>query len=1328
MLQRVMHVFSGFVLVFLWGVQAVSAVSFERLDVASHIGEPFYAEAGLRLDGEESLLKTTVALGSASDYRILEVYRDQVVNNLRVDVVDDERGPRVTLSSGAAIDTAFFNLVLKVRYGRSTHYKKIPVFLEAAAVQAIKQNNQQPVSIAAPVNSASVQAETSDAFITKVPEGAKAAFDEPVEVVEASNAFKPYAEWARTARYGPMVFGDTITTVAQRLRVDERFSNQQVMVALFEKNKKEFAKNNINLIRAGTYLDVPTAEEVNRTSPEAAKQVLSAQTKAWKAMLKQPKYAAVADAQRTRYLPRVRVGKNASGVASAPMLAPEVIEENKKAETVSKTERSPAVDPAVQNRLNNKLKVAEEALVQKNEAYTALQEKMAAMEQRLTEAEQKTNEAKAALPQSPANADSAALDAQNKRLEIVISRLKNQLEEAKVNAQEGGAADWLMYALAGLGLLVLALIAAIVLLFRREPKHPAQTESMHDFDDQPIAQDDVEAINVETFNEESVTTKAMDAGDFEMPVETPVEKAERNPALDDMFTDTPLEEIPDFTDDETGEMEPFNADSDEMPDPSVNYLEEADVYLRYGMEDEAEKQVRMALKLEPDNPEAHAKLVQMLQAKGDKTAEENAMSAAQAVLTGTALASFEGLLSGSGEAEAQEESDLEALKHESFDGADTGIIDFGEINFGQNGSGDDAAVDVESADENILVDSELDSHHDVMEQEPLDTGELDFGDLSSAADELEADLDDISSDIMDPETLDTGELDFGNLSGAAGELETDLADMSNDVMEPKELDTGELDFGDLEEAKAELDNVDVSSNDKDVMESKANDTGELDFGDLTEAENVSPDGFSLDDSIDFSAINLGDTEADDVMESSLFDTEELDFSTSNKDKSSAESQDIDFDFSDMANLDAESSDATEQSLDDTDELEGLELLDIEDVSGITEPGDTFGLEEPSSLGAGLDFGLDSFDEDSTAQVSFDKETMVVSPDTSVDASGIELNDYELDKIKTQLEEDKNAAAVPLDASANDPFSMAKESLAQAETEDISKNWDEHSIDNLLGQEEDVLSLDENTESHVISHDGVLTDVDLEMIDLENSAEDKVNADLEGLESISLDLSTIGYNPDDSLDASKEAVADKNIEGDVPSVETSRSVHASLHPEVDLDAEFLSTIGDDLAQLTDPEAAVSFDKVETGPEQETGELEGFDLDDFNIEDLNIDNIEMDSLDEISQGENKVDKFDSTVILDQVTKDMEDLIGEEESGSHFSSVEDALGDSTVIMDRNKDPMSDAYSATTELEEIGKSIDSIGKEAKDPMTETMEATSELDVLMNDLKGLLDEDEPKK
>ncbi|HKI59688.1 MAG TPA: FimV/HubP family polar landmark protein, partial [Mariprofundaceae bacterium] len=278
---RIMLSFYGLIFAIAAFATSASAVSLGKIDVASHLGEPFYAEVPLSLDEGEVISALYVELATPADYRILEVYRDQALNVIRADVENDSRGTRIELTSRSAMDAPFFNLVLKVRQGRATHYKKYPVFLDLPRAA-------QPAKQAAPLPTLSVEDAAQAPSVTAITP-VQPTVEEmvaPEEAVSPVSSFQPYDGWARTSHYGPMVYGDTISTVADRLRVDSRYSRNQVMVALFEKNRSKFDQDNINLIQAGTHLDIPLAEEVERIRPEQASAIMKEHNQRWRELVK----------------------------------------------------------------------------------------------------------------------------------------------------------------------------------------------------------------------------------------------------------------------------------------------------------------------------------------------------------------------------------------------------------------------------------------------------------------------------------------------------------------------------------------------------------------------------------------------------------------------------------------------------------------------------------------------------------------------------------------------------------------------------------------------------------------------------------------------------------------------------------------------------------------------------------------------------------------------------------------------------------------------------------------------------------------------------------
>jgi len=562
---------------------AASAVSLGQVDVASHLDETFFAEIALNLDKDESLSSIFVDLASPIEYRFLEVYRDQAIDNLRTTIKQDKRGLRVEIASSKALRSPYINLVLRVRHGRATHFKKFPIFLALPSIATPKIVQGKPV-ITAPQPSTQPM-DTAAKTDAAQPDG-----------------FTPFDGWARTDHYGPMVYGDTLFTVARRLRTDKRYSVRQVAMALFNKNRDKFSRGNINLIKEGSFLDTPTANEVEALSPSEASAAMIAQTKAWKQLKQQPKFARVAEAQKNRYTKRVRVGSQGEGVrhtATAPVAAattePEVLPVHTPAATTAtvaptpEATSTPELSTEAQQRIAQ-LKTDNDIL---QATVTANNKRLAELEKRLT---------------APAAASS---DPKLKLLEARLMRIQRQLEQERAS-NKGEVLMWLIYAAAGI---IVLLIVVIGVLMRRQPPHPAQQQ-------QATTAAPAEKVT------EAVPQKQASPSDKMVPA----------PPVSNEAPTTAIESTKEEATESTEETD-TNAD-----DPDIDPLTEADVYLRYGMEEEAEAQVDLALQLTPENPAAHAKLIEVRQARDNSAGAEAAKTAALALLTGSALATFEELL------------------------------------------------------------------------------------------------------------------------------------------------------------------------------------------------------------------------------------------------------------------------------------------------------------------------------------------------------------------------------------------------------------------------------------------------------------------------------------------------------------------------------------------------------------------------------------------------------------------------------------------------------------------------------------------------------------
>lgn len=106
---------------------------------------------------------------------------------------------------------------------------------------------------------------------------------------------------ALSANYGPTAAQETLWSIASRLRPTTDISTQQMMLALFKANPGAFSADNINALKKGSYLKIPTLGQIRRYNRTQAIREAKRQNVAWQ----NPQ-----DANRTRAVQTPRASEN----------------------------------------------------------------------------------------------------------------------------------------------------------------------------------------------------------------------------------------------------------------------------------------------------------------------------------------------------------------------------------------------------------------------------------------------------------------------------------------------------------------------------------------------------------------------------------------------------------------------------------------------------------------------------------------------------------------------------------------------------------------------------------------------------------------------------------------------------------------------------------------------------------------------------------------------------------------------------------------------------------------------------------------------------------
>jgi FimV-like protein len=272
--------------------------------------------------------------------------------------------------------------------------------------------------------------------------------------------------------YGPTVENEHLYRIAMHVRPNASVSVQQTMLALLRTNPKAFNQNNINGLKSGYRLHVPSLETIQKISPEVALAKVAQQNKGWLKgeRLKEP--------QPLAKHAKKRIASNSKHEALAK--APIKQEQTQQASTPQPVEAKSSVLELGQNQpatTNTAIPVVKEETVQ-SEQQKQFEQQTAAQ---ITNLQQKTNQL-----QNTIN----ILSEDIRTLTYRFIQM-NAANSKKTMSYQDFLMDNLKKYGPVLGASLLGLILLLYLLKQTFRKKPARTESKKDEYDYMGSQDSI---------------------------------------------------------------------------------------------------------------------------------------------------------------------------------------------------------------------------------------------------------------------------------------------------------------------------------------------------------------------------------------------------------------------------------------------------------------------------------------------------------------------------------------------------------------------------------------------------------------------------------------------------------------------------------------------------------------------------------------------------------------------------------------------------------------------------------------------------------------------
>jgi len=256
----------------LWGTQA-AALSLGRISVQSALGEPLKAEIDILDINAEEAATLTAKIATPETFKAAGLDYHAAMGNLQSSLQRRPNGRAfIRLSSDRTINDPFIDLILEANWGSGRIVRDYTLLFDppnlretSTAVTTLGQLPAPTLSPPAPTRQGAVPppATRDVPTATTKPAGTATTTSKPTRPME-----------------GPTVTvktGDTAGRIAATHK-PASVSLDQMLVALMRANPDAFIRDNVNRIKTGSVLALPTEEQAASVSTEQASQMIIAQS------------------------------------------------------------------------------------------------------------------------------------------------------------------------------------------------------------------------------------------------------------------------------------------------------------------------------------------------------------------------------------------------------------------------------------------------------------------------------------------------------------------------------------------------------------------------------------------------------------------------------------------------------------------------------------------------------------------------------------------------------------------------------------------------------------------------------------------------------------------------------------------------------------------------------------------------------------------------------------------------------------------------------------------------------------------------------------------
>jgi pilus assembly protein FimV len=251
------------------------ALSLGRITVLSALGEPLRAEIDVPEINAEEAASLRASVASPSAFVAAGLEYNPAMSGLQISLQRRPDGRAfIRLTSDRSINDPYVDMILETTWssGRIVRdYTMLfdpPTLRQATPPTLAQVTAAPPAAASVPTPAVAATAPSPSAASTGTVRTA------PAKTTKPATAVAPAAEGQQVT----VKNGDTASKIASR-GVTSGISLDQMLVAMLRSNPDAFVSSNLNRLRSGAVLNMPTAQQAQSVAPKEASQMVVAQSK-----------------------------------------------------------------------------------------------------------------------------------------------------------------------------------------------------------------------------------------------------------------------------------------------------------------------------------------------------------------------------------------------------------------------------------------------------------------------------------------------------------------------------------------------------------------------------------------------------------------------------------------------------------------------------------------------------------------------------------------------------------------------------------------------------------------------------------------------------------------------------------------------------------------------------------------------------------------------------------------------------------------------------------------------------------------------------------------